>query len=292
MLTKDISNVKVTNAITDGQLTACSQQPQLNRNMLTEADHTRYKRQIALPSLGVNGQNKLKESVVIVAGLGGLGSTIALQLTCAGVGEIILIDSETVELSNLNRQVLYSEQDLGTEKSFAAARRLTKLNSSIRIRPLVEQITRDNAKRIIKGAHAVMDGMDSLESRFILNSACQAANIPFIHGGVSGLFGEITTIVPGKTPCLACIYPNVIVRPRVTHTFGMIPALVGALQVAEAIKLLTGFGQLLTGKMLYVNVETMGFKCIDIAIRPGCSACGGGKDEHKDTYASDLDRLY
>ncbi len=245
--------------------------------MLTESDLVRYGRQILYPGFGVKGQRKLKQSHVVVAGLGGLGTTASVFLACAGVGHITIVDSDFVELSNLNRQILHWEQDIGETKALSAARKLAKLNPSVEVTPLFESITEDNVRGILRGAHAVIDGMDNFETRFILNSACVGAGIPFIHAGINGLLGEVTTIIPGKTPCFACIFPQAPPEGEAIPVFGVTPALMAALQVTETIKLLAGFGDLLAGKMLYFNGETMEFTAVDLVRNPECSVCGGLK---------------
>jgi adenylyltransferase/sulfurtransferase len=247
----------------------------MKSHMLTESDLIRYGRQILYPNFGEEGQKKLRESHVVVAGLGGLGSPASIYLACAGVGHISLVDGDFVDLSNLNRQVLYGEEDIGEKKPFAAAQKLTQLNPSIEFTPLFERVTEDNVRDIIKGSHVVVDGMDNFETRLVLNSACVAEGIPFIHAGIHGLLGQITTIIPRKTPCLACLFPKVAKKPSVIPVFGVIPALLAVLQVTEVIKLLAGFGELLTGKMLYANIETMEFTLVNLARSPNCKVCGG-----------------
>ena len=242
--------------------------------MLTKNDLTRYERQILYPGFDEEGQKRLKQSHVVVAGLGGLGCAASLYLTCTGVGHITLIDCDSVELSNLNRQILHYEEDIGEGKPFSAAQKLTRLNSSIEVTPVFKKITEHNASEIINGANLVMDGMDNFKTRFILNKACVGEGIPFIHGGVHGLFGEVTTILPRRTPCLACIFPEVPQRKVSFPVFGVTPALIAILQVTEAIKLLAGFGSLLTGKMLYFNGETMDFTFRDLVKNQNCQVCG------------------
>jgi molybdopterin/thiamine biosynthesis adenylyltransferase len=244
------------------------------QHVLTRNDLTRYERQILYLGFGEEGQKRLKQSHVVVAGLGGLGCSASLYLTCAGVGHITLIDCDRVELSNLSRQVLHYEEDIGEEKPVSAAGKLAKLNSSIEVTPVFRKITEHNAREIINGANLVIDGMDNFKTRFILNKACVAEGIPFIHGGVHGLFGEVTTILPGRTPCLACIFPKVPHRKVSFPVFGVTPALIAILQVTEAIKLLGGFGSLLTGKMLYFNGETMDFTFRDLVKNQNCRVCG------------------
>ena len=242
--------------------------------MLTENDLIRYKRQILYKDFGEEGQKKLKEAHVLVAGLGGLGSPASIYLACAGVGHITIVDCDSVELSNLNRQILYWDENIGEKKPISALQKLAKLNPSIEVIPLFERITEKNAREIIKEANVVIDGMDNLETRFILNSACVAEGVPFIHGGIWGFFGEITTIIPGKTPCLACIIPRISQRREEFPVFGVTPALIAILQVMEGIKLLAGFGRLLTGRMLYINGDTMDFTFHNLVKNPNCEVCG------------------
>jgi len=246
------------------------------KDMLTENDLTRYGRQILHVSFGKKGQEKLKQAHVVVAGLGGLGCAASLYLTCSGVGHVTLIDGDRVELSNLNRQVLHYEEDIGEDKPFSIARKLAKLNSSIEVTPVFKKITERNAREVVKGANLVIDGMDNFKTRFILNKACVAEGIPFIHGGVHGLFGEITTILPGQTPCLSCIFPEIPHRKGPLPVFGVTPASIAILQVTEAIKLLAGFGSLLTGRMLFFNGETMDFTFCNLVKNPDCKVCGTG----------------
>jgi adenylyltransferase/sulfurtransferase len=219
--------------------------------MLAKKDLIRYKRQIAYPDLGEKGQEKLKRSHVVVAGLGGLGCTASLYLTCAGVGNVTLIDCDR--------------------------RKLLKLNPSIEVTPIFRKITAQNARKIIKGANLVIDGMDNFKTRFIVNKACVAEGIPFIHGGVHGLFGEVTTILPGRTPCLACIFPEVPNRELELPVFGVTPALIAILQVTEAIKLLAGFGSMLTGKMLYFDGDRMDFTFRNLMKNQNCRVCRAKK---------------
>jgi molybdopterin/thiamine biosynthesis adenylyltransferase len=242
--------------------------------MLTKDDLTRYERQISHTDFGEKGQERLKQSHVVVAGLGGLGCSASLYLTCSGVGHVTMIDCDRVELSNLNRQILHYEEDIGEEKPVSAARKLAKLNSSIELTPVFKKITERNARELVKGANLVIDGMDNFETRFILNRACVTEGIPFIHGGVHGLFGELTTIIPGRTPCLACIFPEVPQSKEALPVFGVTPALIATLQVTEAIKLLAGFGSLITGKMLYFNGDTMDFTFRDLVKNQTCRVCG------------------
>ncbi|MBA7626218.1 Molybdopterin-synthase adenylyltransferase [subsurface metagenome] len=246
----------------------------IEKLVLTEADFIRYGRQIIYPEFGESGQERLKQSHVVVAGLGGLGTPASVYLACAGIGHLTLVDCDLVELSNLNRQVLYWEEDIGEKKPLSAARKLAKLNPTISITPLFEKIAEDNVRDIIRGANAVIDGMDNFETRHILNSGCVVEGIPFVHGGIYGFLGEITTIIPGETPCLSCIFSTPPKKEGTFPVFGITPGFIAALQVAEAIKLLAGFGDLLTNRMLYINGITMEFNFCPLTKNPDCRVCG------------------
>ena len=242
--------------------------------MLSDDDRIRYGRQIIYPGFGGIGQDKLKASHVLVAGVGGLGCAASMYLTYAGIGHVTIVDDDSVELSNLNRQMLYWEGDIGKKKPISAANKLRRINSGIRITSVCKKLTEDNADQIVSGADVVIDGLDNFKTRFVLNAACVRQRVPFIHAGVNGLLGQITTIVPGKTPCLACIYSTPPVSEKTIPVFGVTPALMASLQVMEAIKMIVGFGETLEGKMLYFNGESMEFAYEDLVKTPDCGVCG------------------
>ena len=236
----------------------------------------RYNRQLLIPEFGEEGQKKLKGSHVIITGVGGLGCVSATYLTAAGVGRITLVDFDVVELSDLNRQVLYWEEDIGEKKIVVAQRKLSKLNPTIEIIPVFTQITKKNVFSIIEGAQVVVDGLDNLATRLIINSACVQYRIPYIYGGVSRLRGMITTIIPGKTPCLACIYPEVPQGGGGLGVLGVTPALIANFQALEAIKFLIGQSPSLAGKLLRFNGNDMKFRIDDIKRNESCKVCSVG----------------
>ena len=255
--------------------------------MLTENELIRYGRQILHPAFGEEGQKRLKHSHVVVAGLGGLGCAASTYVACAGVGRLTIVDRDSVELSNLNRQVLYCDDDIGKQKSSAAAARLAKLNPSVELTPRYDEVSTDNVLDIIRGAHAVVDGMDNFEGRLALNYGCVTEGIPFVHGGVSGLYGEVTTIIPGETPCFACIFPKTPKEREIVPVFGATTAVIAALQAMEVVKLLSGLGDLLAGRMLYVNGATMSFRTFALSVDPACRVCGPDKPPWQAAAASD-----
>jgi adenylyltransferase/sulfurtransferase len=243
---------------------------------LTDEDLARYNRQIILPEFGEEGQKKLRQATVFVAGAGGLGSPVSIYLTCAGIGRIILVDYESVDISNLNRQILHWEEDVGEKKVVSGNRKLKKLNSTVDVTARAIRVTAENAEGLLDGVDLVMDCLDNMESRFVLNEACFRKGTPFIHGGLRGLMGEVTTIIPGETPCLECPFPRGPERTEPFPVFGATAALVASLQVMEAIKLLAGFGELLTGRMLYIDGKEMQFRSIRMKKNQQCRICGGG----------------
>lgn len=245
--------------------------------MISINELARYGRQIAYPRFGKVGQEKLRASHVLVVGVGGLGSAASIYLAYAGIGHITIVDNDSVELSNLNRQILHWESDLGEKKAMSAANKLRRINSSIQVTPVCKKITEASIDKIVDGADVVIDGLDNYDTRFLVNAACVRKEIPFIHAGVNGLLGQITTIIPGKTPCLACIYSEPPDTGSTIPVFGATPSLMASMQVMEAIKFIAGFGKTLGGRMLYFNGETMEFAHQDLVKNPKCSICGSGR---------------
>jgi molybdopterin/thiamine biosynthesis adenylyltransferase len=241
--------------------------------MLTEKEQFRYARQLAMPYIGERGQEKLKESHVLVAGVGGLGCLSSFYLTCLGIGHLMIIDHGSVQLSDLNRQILYNEKDVGLKKADVAYEKLSLLNSDILIESICEEITSENILSLMKQVQVVIDGTDNFEARLILNKACFEKRIPYIYGGIFGFKGKMTTFIPGKTPCIKCLYPKKEEVVPVIPVVGPIPGLIATLQVLEALKLILGLGDSLAGRLLSFNGETMVFSYFDIKKRPGCRIC-------------------
>jgi adenylyltransferase/sulfurtransferase len=236
----------------------------------------RYNRQLKIPELGVEGQKKLKSSHAIITGIGGLGCASAIYLTAAGVGRITIVDFDVVELSNLNRQVLYWEEDIGKKKVVVAQRKLSKLNLGTEIIPIFAKITGKNVFSIVDGAQVVVDGLDNFATRMLVNASCVKHKIPYIHGGVSRFRGLITTIIPGETPCLACLYPEGSPGGEGLGVLGMVPGLVANLQSLEAIKIMIGHGPSLAGRLLRFNGNDMKFRIDDIKRNESCKVCSPG----------------
>jgi molybdopterin-synthase adenylyltransferase len=224
-----------------------------------------------IPSIGEDGQNRLKNAHVIIIGVGGLGCTSACYLTAAGIGNITLVDFDTVELSDLNRQILYQTGDIGKKKALTARKRLLKLNPLINIQAINKKISENNIASIIGDAQVVIDGLDNMKSRLILNAECVKKHIPLIYGGISRLRGMATTIIPGKTPCLSCLYNEGIGGIGV---LGSTAAIIANIQVLEAVKLIIGLKPALEGRLLMFNGDEMKLKFLDISRNINCKVCG------------------
>ncbi len=246
---------------------------------LNPDDLERYGRQILFKPLGRKGQERLAAIHALVAGVGGLGSPLAMYLTVAGVGEITLADFDTVTLSNLNRQLLHGDGDMGRRKVLSAKAKLTGLNPTIKVHAIPEKITPKTCESLLDSVDIVVDCLDNMASRYTLNRACVRWKIPLVHGGVYGLMGQLTTIIPGRTPCLECIFPRKKTTPGPIPVFGATAGFIASLQALEAIKLITGIGKNLAGRLLYFNAEVMECVVSDFKKNPNCPVC-------RDTKAS------
>jgi molybdopterin/thiamine biosynthesis adenylyltransferase len=243
--------------------------------MLTRKELGRYHRQIIFPDFDETGQEKLKNSHVLIAGIGGLGSLSSTYLARAGVGHITIVDNNHVELSDLNRQILYDEENIGERKVDSAHRRLSGINPHIKITPIFAKIQKENVLDMVEGAQVVVDGLDNFETRFLLNSICVEENIPFIYGGIDELNGAITTIIPNKTPCLACLFKGSPKEEKdFLPVFGFVPGFIACLQSMEAIKLPANIGIPLAGKLFLFDGKTGEFLLSNVNRDSKCSACG------------------
>jgi molybdopterin-synthase adenylyltransferase len=241
--------------------------------MLTASEQKRYDRQIMIGEIGREGQERLKRSRVVIAGAGGLGSLIALYLTAAGIGMIRMIDHDRVELSNLNRQILHWEEDIGRNKVESARAKLRNLNSTVEIEGIAEIITEDNVFQFVNGCDVIVDAMDNLPTRYILNRCAVEKKIPFFHGAVNGFEGRVMTIIPGKTACLRCMYRGPVPEEKFP-VIGVAPAVIGSIQATEVIKYLLGIGSLLTNRLLVYDGLKVTFSEFTVNKNPDCDHCG------------------
>ncbi|MEJ5293219.1 MAG: HesA/MoeB/ThiF family protein [Candidatus Methanosuratincola sp.] len=242
---------------------------------LKESERIRYSRQTLIKGWGEAAQLRLKASKVAVIGVGGLGSPASLYLAAAGVGYIRLIDCDVVDLSNLNRQVLHWSSDLGRPKVESAAMKLSQLNPEIAVDPVNEALTIDNVTELLKGIDVVVDGLDNLKSRFLVNQTCVDLRVPYVYGAVYGMEGFLTTIVPGRGPCLRCVYPSAPAAAETFPVLGTAPGVIGSLEAAEALKLITGHGRPAVGRLIVYDGELMRFDEIAIKKDERCPTCSG-----------------
>jgi adenylyltransferase/sulfurtransferase len=241
--------------------------------MLTPSERERYDRQIMIGEIGQEGQEKLKRSRVVIAGTGGLGSPIAIYLTAAGIGMIRLIDHDQVALSNLNRQILHWEEDIGRKKVDSARTKLRNLNRAVEIEAIAETVTEGNVSKLVNGCDGIVDAMDNLPTRYILNRCAIEKNIPFFHGAVNGFEGRVMTILPGKTACLRCMYRGPVPQEKFP-VIGVTPAVIGVIQATEVIKYLLGIGKLLTNRLLIYDGLEVTFSEFTVNKNPDCDHCG------------------
>ena len=241
--------------------------------MLTKDEKKRYDRQIIIRGFGEKGQEKLKRAKVVIAGGGGLGSPSAIYLAAAGVGTIRIVDHDRVELSNLNRQILHWDKDIGRNKVDSAAEKLRQLNQGVKIEAIEETINEANVSRLVAGFDVILDATDNLPTRYSLNKAAIENHIPFIHGAVYGLEGRAMTIIPGKTACLRCVYRGTVPQEKFP-VVGVTPAVIGCIQATEAIKYLVGIGTLLTNRLLVYEGLSMKFTELLVNRDPDCEHCG------------------
>jgi adenylyltransferase/sulfurtransferase len=232
-----------------------------------------------LRELGRKGQRKLAKSRVAVVGLGGLGTVSSLYLTLSGVGCLRLIDQDTVELHNLHRQVLYTLDDLHYPKVEVSAKRLRKINPLVKVEPIPENVNANNVERLLSGMDCVVDGLDNMRTRYLVNRACARLGVPYVFGAAIGMEGNLSVFAPPETPCLECVLPNIedgdVLTCDVRGVLGVTPGIIGTMQAMETIKVLTGIGSALKGKLMICDFSDMYFVTIDVFKRENCPACQG-----------------
>lgn len=245
---------------------------------LSDEEMDYYSRQIVLDSIDYAGQQRLRDSEVCLVGVGGLGSTIALQLASIGVGSIRLIDRDVVELSNLHRQQIYDIHSIGYPKVEIAARKLRDLNPFIEVSPIPSSIHNGNIRDLIEGVDVVVDGLDAVKPRRIINRACQDLGIPYVYGAALRQYGSVMTIIPGQTACLECLLGNLDDEEMPTcATVGVHPSilgLVGSIEASEVISLIVRGESRLKGELLFFDMDSMELEKISIVSGEGCQVCG------------------
>jgi molybdopterin/thiamine biosynthesis adenylyltransferase len=237
-----------------------------------------YSRQIVLAELGRKGQEKLRRSKVAVVGLGGLGTISALYLALAGVAHLRLIDQDTVELRNLHRQILYGLDDLLYPKVEVAAGRISHVNPEVEVEAVSENVNEKNVESLVCDVNCVVDGLDNMGTRYLVNRACAENRIPYVFGAAIGMEGNLSVFSPPETPCLECVLPGLddryLAKCDTRGVLGATAGIIGSMQAVEAIKLLAGIEGSLKGKLMVCDFRDMYFTMIEILKRPDCPVCG------------------
>lgn len=245
---------------------------------LTEDQITRYSRHILLQDVGVEGQEKILQAKVLIIGAGGLGAPVALYLAAAGVGTIGIVDGDSVDLSNLQRQVIHTTADVGRPKVLSAKEKMQAINPDVRVNAIQEFLYADNIADIIRDYDFIIDGTDNFPVKFLINDACVMQKKPFSHGGILRFRGQTFTYLPG-TACYRCMFnqpPPTGSVPTCSQAgvLGAIAGMLGTIQAAEALKYITGVGQLLTNRLLTFDAKTMDFRIVPVRHRHSCPVCG------------------
>jgi molybdopterin/thiamine biosynthesis adenylyltransferase len=245
---------------------------------LSKEEQDYYSRQIVMVEMGHNAQIKLKNSKAVVVGVGGLGSVVATQLAAMGVGHLRIVDRDFVEITNLHRQHLYCIDDLGYPKVEAAAKRLRKLNPYIIVEPLALSVNQSNAKDIVRNMDIVVDGLDSMATRYAINRACNELKVAYVFGAAVATAGNLSTIVPEKTACLECFYGRLddqkLPKCGVVGVHPSVVNVIASLEVSEVIRLLTGREPCLANKLLYFDLEELEFNNVQLSKVKCCPVCG------------------
>ncbi len=252
----------------------------------TPEQMTRYSRHFMLPEVGEEGQAKLLDAKVLMVGAGGLGSPSAFYLAAAGVGTMGIIDPDVVDLSNLQRQILHTNDRIGQPKTDSAKQTLQALNPDVRVITYQEKLTSENVLEIIKDYDIIVDGCDNFPTRYLVNDACVMANKPNVHGSVFQFDGQASVFYPGKGPCYRCLYPQPPppgMAPSCAEAgvLGVLPGLIGTIQALETIKLILEKGDPLVGKLLCFNTLSMEITTLNLKKDPDCPVCGEKPSIHK-----------
>ncbi|TAJ88783.1 molybdopterin-synthase adenylyltransferase MoeB [bacterium] len=248
-------------------------------HQFTPEQMIRYSRHFLLPEVGEEGQAKLLNAKVLMVGAGGLGSPSAYYLAAAGVGTLGIIDNDVVDLSNLQRQILHTNDRIGMAKTESAKLTIQALNPDVRVIPYQQKLTSQNIMEVIKDYDIVVDGCDNFPTRYLVNDACVLAKKPNVHGSIFQFEGQASVFYPGKGPCYRCLYPeppppDMAPSCQEAGVLGVLPGLIGVIQALETIKLILGKGETLVGKLLCFNTLTMEITTLNLKADPACPMCG------------------
>ncbi len=243
----------------------------------------RYSRQILLPQIGIEGQERLRRARVLVVGVGGLGSPVAMYLAAAGVGHLTLADGDRVDLTNLQRQIAHTTQSIGTLKTESARNTLRALNPEVDVQGIATRLDGDQLAEQVASTDVIVDGSDNFETRFAVNRACVQARKPLVSGAVVRLEGQLSVFDSSRpdSPCYACLYRDGGGGDEACATFGVLaplPGIIGSIQATEVIKLITGIGTPLIGRLLLLDAATMEWRTLRLPRDPGCPVCAAGAD--------------
>src|SRR3954465_1005059 len=246
---------------------------------LTREELVRYSRHILLPQLGEDGQRALKKSRVLLIGAGGLGSPVTLYLAAAGVGTLGIVDFDTVDLSNLQRQILHGSSGIGGAKIDSAVDGVREINPNVSVEEFRTRLTSENALDIARGYDLIIDGTDNFATRYLVNDTSVLLGIPNIYGSVYRFEGQASVFGAPNGPCYRCLFrdpppPDLVPSCAEGGVLGVVPGLIGTIQATEAIKMLLGLGEPLVGKLLMIDTMTMAFRTLSIQRDPECPACG------------------
>jgi len=254
---------------------------------LDEDFSERYSRHLRLPEVGLAGQKRLEAATVLVVGAGGLGSPAAYYLAAAGIGTLRIADDDVVDRSNLQRQILHTDARIGTPKVDSARVALSALNPRTRIETFAERVTSANVERLLDGVDVVVDGADNFAARYLLNDACVKLGKPLVYGAVHRFEGQVSVFDAGRhrgqSPCYRCLFPEPPppeAAPNCAEAgvLGVVPGIVGLLQATEALKLLLGVGESLSGRLLHIDAMGLRFRETRLAPDPECPVCPPGRD--------------
>ena len=245
----------------------------------SEDQISRYSRHILLPEVGGKGQKKIAKARIFVVGAGGLGSPVALYLAAAGVGTIGLIDSDVVDLSNLQRQVLHHTPDVSRPKVLSAKEKIIAINPDVMVETYEDRLTSQNALKLFQNYDVIIDGVDNFPAKFLINDACFFANKPLVHGGILRFDGRLFTIIPNQSACFRCIFknpppPGLVPSCQEAGIIGVVAGIIGTLQATEALKLVLGIGHPLTDRILDFDARTTQFREIRTKRNLNCQLCG------------------
>ncbi len=235
----------------------------------------RFERHFLLPKYDEESQKLIFKSSVIVIGAGGLGSPAIIYLAANGIGKLGIVDFDTIDITNLNRQILYDINDINNDKVSVAREKIAKINPDVQIESFKLKLNNDNIRDIIKDYDFVIDAVDNIETKLLINDACVELRKPFNHAGINNYAGSTITVIPEKSACLRCIFKNFKKDSSKSAVFGPIPGILGIIQAAEALKYCGKFGNLLTNKFLFIDLYSMQFRITQIQRDENCYLCGG-----------------